>query len=65
MKKFKYCYHVAYHWKKGSDTGFGTLILKRKDPLNTQEEIASTVNFIKQENSFENVLILNFIRLKE
>lgn len=65
MKKFKYCYHVAYNWKKGSDTGFGTSIIKRKDPLNTPEEINSTVNFIKQENSFDALIIINFIRLKE
>lgn len=64
MKKFKYCYHVVYNWKKGSDTGCGSSIIKRKDPLNTPEEINSTVNFIKQENSFDALVIINFIRLK-
>lgn len=63
MKKFKYVYHIVY---MSENNIYGSCVLYREYPLNSEHEIELARQFIKEEYcKGKNVIILNFILLNK
>jgi hypothetical protein len=60
----KYRYFVSYSWTDKNGSGFGSLSFRSNNKLNNSIEISNLTNFIKSKQKFENIVILNWIRLK-
>lgn len=65
MKKLKYVYHVAYFYKKGNEVGNGSVTLYRANKIDSEEEIKSVAEFIKEENNNDSVGVTSFILLNK
>lgn len=64
MFKKEYIYHVVYSYKKEIFNGTGTITMYRNRKMNTVEDIQSVVDYIKEKDNYDNVLILNWKKLK-
>ena len=65
MKKLKYVYLVAYAYMKGSYSGFGSMTLYRSRKINTEDEIKSVQEYIKEQYDNDAVAVTNFILLNK
>lgn len=64
--KLKYVYHVVYYYMDyDKNTGVGSSTLYRNCPINTEKEISSVVEFLREDKSFTSVVPLNFILLNK
>lgn len=64
--KLKYVYHIAYFYMdKDKNTGVSGMTLYRSCPINTEKEIDSVVEYIKEQYSLTSVVLLNFTLLNK
>ncbi len=63
MTDKEYRYLVAYNFKDGYETGSGNMYTTASEL--TQDKIRSIVSWIKEEEKFDHVVILNIIKLNE
>lgn len=60
----KYIYFISYSFKKGFDTGFGSSTYTM-DQIIDEDNLKKVTEFVKEEQHFDNVAIMNFILLAE
>jgi hypothetical protein len=60
----KYRYFVSYSWSNKNEHGCGSVSIRSDNKLNNSNEISSITNFIRSEKKIENVVIINWVRLK-
>lgn len=65
MFKRTYKYHVVYYFTDGNGTGIGTCTTTIIEKLNKETNIQKLGKRIAGEYGYENVVIMNFIRLKK
>lgn len=61
----EYIYHVVYEFQKGRTNGKGKIKMTLGSKLNNSEMIDSVAEYIQKENSFDNVIIINWIKIKK
>jgi hypothetical protein len=57
-------YYVSYLFGGGNATGFASCDFNINRSINDKEALDKVIELIKKENNFENVVIINAIRLK-
>ena len=65
MKKLKYVYLIAYTYLKGAQSGSGSMILHRNHKINTEDEVKSVQEYIKEAYDNDAVAVTNFILLNK
>jgi len=60
----QYHYFVSYQYSKAKDQGFGQVNLLLAKSINEPKDIEGVQNYIKENNKFKNVVILNILLLK-
>jgi len=60
----KYKYHVAYNYNSKGVDGFGSVVCISGCKINSSESIQFLKCGIEKENSFDNIVILNIIKLR-
>ena len=65
MKKLKYVYLVAYTYMKGPYSGSGSMTLCRSRKINTEDEVKSVQEYIKEQYDNDAVAVTNFILLNK
>lgn len=67
MIKRKYTYYVTFLNKGDNELsfGYGYSIIVRDKKINSVEQIKSVLNFIEKENNLDNVIILDYKRVKK
>jgi len=61
----QYHYFISYHYKNQDDNGFGQAILLLAERISGSDQIDQLVSYLKDMFGYKNVVILNFIFLKE
>lgn len=65
MKKLKYVYLVTYTYIKGVSIGTGSVTLYRRHKINTEDEVKSVQEYIKEQYNNDVVAVTNFILLNK
>lgn len=60
-----YCYHVSYHWKNKIDEGFASDVVYVDFKLDSPPNLRGMKEHLEKERRYSNIVILNFIRLKD
>ena len=61
----EWIYHIVFEYSKGSERGKGTLQRSFTGPLDTRGAIDTVVEMIREENGFDDVILLNWIQLRK
>lgn len=64
FKRKDYVYHVAYQWSNDRLSGFGSITIYRNKKIKTNDDVKNIKEYIEKENPVGNVVIINWIRLK-
>lgn len=56
----KYCYLLSFTFAKNGTTSIGSAVVKINNPIKTLKDIEDVVNFLKKNNDFDEVALLNF-----
>jgi len=64
MQQMFFKYLIVYQFEKDGRFGFGRCNLKRDEELNDFESIVQLENNIKEEQGFDNIILLNWKKLK-
>ena len=62
--KFKYEYYISYFYSSNGVDGLGSTNLQRNRKINTDEDIASVINYIKNDCKCDDAILLSWRRLK-
>ena len=63
--KRKYLYFVAYSYNTVENIGTGEACIARRHKIDSQKDILNVMDFIKNHNGFQGVVITNIILLKK
>lgn len=61
---FKKCYFVVYQFANGPINSTGTTIVETNKKMNRTDVIEEVRKHLKEHNNVENLIILNWIRIK-
>ena len=61
----KYVYLVTYLFRRGINSGTGSIVIKREHKINNEEQVKLTQDYICGHMDNDSVLITNFILLNK
>lgn len=62
-RKKRYAYHVSYIFERGFDRGHGARAIGSRRSILTHKEIEKMERFLRQENGYSNVVIINIVKI--
>jgi hypothetical protein len=64
FRRKSYVYHVVYNFQRGNQSGRGSITIYRNAKISTVEDIEIVKNYIEKNFVNGNVIVENWIRLK-